>query len=281
MVTLIETTSGESTSSSYHGKLRQFGAMLDLHRQFRGKEQMLVVADTSKAEISAGGPAKFTHANQERWSVIAGGRDAAYETPLTTLGREIPEEFQEISEHRIQAALPDEVAAAVAQFVVLPDQYATLFPFIVGQLKHQDGKISRVNEVAASTVLLEFDRLPQELRRAFHYLEQKRVAKWIGVDEMEFALRLSRQTEEPEVGSLPVRPQLLTLAAIHHMQRVSRMSDEAVAQKVLEWNAQIARRLHSLANRHSLTVNNGVFTQQGTIYKHLPEEDRSYLGNYA
>lgn len=268
-------------TSSYGHKLRQFGAMLDLHRRRRvGHQQVaeiLITTDTSKVESSAGAARGFTDAGRERWSVLAGGRDAELETPQTTLGREVGEEFLEVADSHLDGQLPAEVRAA-ALAAVLPEECGYLFPFIVGQLKIKPGEPLKVNEVAAATLTVEFDQLPAELQRAFGYLERRRLARWVGVAELAAALQLSRQLNEPRLNHLPVRPQLLTMAAIHQLQLVNGYSQEAVAAEVLGWNAEIARRLHRLARRHGVSVNNGVFTTRGTIYQNLPPGDRAYLG---
>lgn len=280
MVTLVEhatTAPVEPAKNGYHHKLRQFGAMLDIHRRHRGQEQILVVSDISKAEISAGTSRRFTEAGQERWAVFAGGRDDAAELPVTTLERELTEEFDEAAERR-GLTLPAEVQAAVQSTLQLPEQYGYLFPFIVGQLKHEPGKPLKINEIAASTVSIEFDQFAPELQRAFGYLQQKRLATWIGLDKLTQAFQYARVLHDPKVDQMPVRPQLLTMAMIHAMQQVNGYSDEAVANVVLSWNSSIASQLHRLAKKHQVVVNNGVFTQRGTIYKNLPEEDRAYLG---
>lgn len=280
MVTLLEQSTAHvhtAPTHGYHHKLRQFGAMLDIHRNFRGKEQILVVSDVSKEEISAGTSRRFTKAGEERWAVFAGGRDEASELPITTLQREVTEEFAEMAE-RHDETLPEEVKAVVQNVINFPDKYGYLFPFIVGQVKHEPSKPLKVNEIAASTVSVEYDQLAPELRRSFDYLRQRRLATWIGVDKLTHAFYVARAYGEPKVDQLPVRPQLLTMAMIHSMQHVNNYSDEAVAREVLSWNAKIAGQLHRLARKHDVPVNNGVFTQRGTIYKNLPEEDRAYLG---
>lgn len=279
MVTLFEAPT--TAYSSYQAKLRQFGAMLDIHRTHQGVPEILMVTDRSKAEASAGGTARFTKAGEERWSVMAGGRDAAFESPIDTLNREVTEEFDEIAEGHLDEPLPAEIVTAVQSAVMLPESHVSLYPFIVGQLKFDDEqptKLVKINEVAASTVVVEFDQLPSELRNAFSYLEKNRVAKWVGVERLVEAFHLTQVLQDSRVDQQPVRPQFLTMAAIHAMQFVNNFSEEAIEQLVLKWNKQRAGQLHRLAKKHQMIVNNGVFTQRGTIYQNLSTEDRQYLG---
>jgi len=267
-----------TSSSSYHHKLRQFGAMLDVYRQMSGREEMLVVADTSKEEISSGGPWLFTESNEERWSVFAGGRDEEYETPGDTLARELREEFEELAERKQIDSFPAEVQSAIHGLFELPEAEAALIPFIVGQLKRKPDQPLQINEVAAASHVIPYDQFPLSMRRAFDHLVQLNFAKWIGIDELADALLISRALGNPHVGELQVRPQLLTLAKLHSLQKVHHVSDEAVEQMVLGWNSEVATQLTRLAVQHNVKINNGVFTDNGEIDTNLPTEDRAYLG---
>lgn len=275
---VVQSEASTLAVSSYHHKLRQFGAMLDVHREMRGREEMLVVADTSKKEISAGGPWIFTAENEERWSVFAGGRDEESEGPQDTLVRELQEEFDELSQRKQIDSFPAEIQAAIHGLVALPAAEAALVPFIVGQLKQKPDQPLQINEVAASSVVIPYDQFPSPLRRAFDHLVQLNFAKWIGIDELADALTISRVFGNPHVGSLAVRPQLLTLAKLHALQKIDHVSDEAVERQVLGWNSEIATHLTALARRHGVTINNGVFTDDGRVDPNLSMEDRQYLG---
>src|SRR6185369_11649041 len=97
MVTALENASlAAQAFTSPVEELRHYGAMLDVHRRFGHRHEMLLVTDLSKAEASAGVGTRFTRAGKESWSVFAGGRDLTHETPTDTLDREIGEEILEI-----------------------------------------------------------------------------------------------------------------------------------------------------------------------------------------
>ncbi len=257
-------------------KLRQFGAMLDIHRHRQRKPEIFVVQDSSKSEIAAGGARRFTPAGQERANLFAGGRDTPQEMPSVTLVRELGEEFSETFDRAGLLLIPSEIQVAIKE-AVLPVEQLALLPFIVGQIKQQESGI-RVDEIAVTTLVVEYDSFSPELQRAFQYLVKNRLAQWIGVDRLAEALELSRLTNDPRVDGLAVRPQLLTVGMLHQLQYVNRVDDDQVAAQVLQWNRSAARRLHGLAKLNGVSVNNGVFTQRGTIRQKLPDIDRIFLG---
>lgn len=276
-------------------ELRQMGAQLFVTRR-RGMgtgsqpaqfHEVLLVEDTSKAEVAAGLVHGFTRAGEPRRHVFAGGRQRDpdsqnAETVGQTVRREWLEELEELSgelEPIITASILGLPESTFEQTI----HRQQLYPFVVGQrveaVSPQGTRQTvAINEVTATTVYLDFDELPLELRRALEACVANGQGEWRTFQELVQAFWTADVTREYEVGGHLVRPWLLTGAMIYHWQHAPGFEPDKVISQIQRWNSVAYGYLVGCATVAGIEVNNGNMGTDGKVMTGLPAEDYRYLG---
>lgn len=262
------------------------------HQHGRSHEEVLLVDDCSKAEVSAGLPNRFTRPHETRWHIFSGGRQVSDQTSQPESSTEtLRREWLEEHEGELQAmglwtqTAVQEIATALEDVTVNGGQDQQFYPYVVGQrgvwaVPSEAGKPvgeKVINEVAATTVYLDFDTLPFVLQRELDNLTQAGKAWWVGLSTLVDAFTVAQATADFKVSGREVRPQLLTAALIYHWQQQPDWDPGYYQYIVEKWNRRAYRFLARTAKQEGIPLTNGTMTTRGSVRLGLPTEDYLYL----
>jgi hypothetical protein len=260
--------------------------------QGESQEQLFVVEDSPKEEFSAGLPNRFTygHGHGQPLHVFAGGRQIdTYTGQPESITRTARREW--VEEHTgewaamglLTNAVLDEITNAVNKVPLLTGgEHQQFYPFIVGQRgvratpEHPRGE-RVLNEVAATTLYVEFDSLPFELQRELENLIESKKAQWLNFTTLVQAFTLAQVMPEPKVNNRIVRPQLLTAAMIYHWQQQPDWEPDLYRPLVEKWNRRAYGFLNRESKRTGQPIVNGTMTTRGSVRQNLPAGDYEFL----
>ncbi len=227
-------------------------------RKSQGQEQVLLVKDHAKIEISTG----FSHWMQKShpvYSLPGGGRAYANngqsENLSQTLTRELSEEL--------------ELPISLDRIPLLRQA----FPFIAGQLSSQ-----KVNEFAVTSAVVWYDFLPREVQKTLEQkMAQETVAWWSLLDLVQVFRLLQYRPRLIEKTQF-TRPQTLTAAWLWHLELVAGESQDSIKQRLIPKNHALHGLIYDKAASMDLPVNNGCFTNGGDVkLTRLTQRDRQFL----
>lgn len=260
---------------------RLMGALWLITRCQQGIEEILLVTDENKSEVSAGLSGRFTSSGEIRWGLMGGGRQEASngrkETRTQTLLRELEEELQEVL-LRAKMGLAPEAIESLYNSTFENAVQRTIYPFLVGQLVTTETAVTGVNEIAAAIDEIQIDSLPRELRTEIVKAVESWEAQWIPLPQLESAFDQAQMLQEGiEVGiqGIGIRPQVLTAAKIKAMNQ--EQDPAVVAFEVQRWNRQLKRYLQHTAKQHGVRVKNGAIGVWGMPKAGLAQSDYEFL----
>lgn len=243
-----------------HEELRQMGGLAEVIRDYSGHQQILHIIDARKTEV-AGGFSRWFRGDGVALNPMGGGRgtdeNGLPESLETTLSAETNEEL----------GVEIDIASLTTR--------QQIHPFIAGQL---DAKNNRINQFAVTSLQLQWDELPAEVRHDIEKKMNKGEAFWLNVALLVNLFECMYQGKHfPK--NLITRPQALTAAMIWHLEDDKKMAEDDLIKWITKINQGTHGFIYAQARANKLKINNGAFTSQGELVspQSMTPEDQAFL----
>lgn len=238
---------------------RHAGAMLLIHND----QDVFALLEKSKEELAVGFPPVFFQALPETLSTIAGGRDAD-ETTQETLERETQEELSEAGIDGISG-------------IALPENNSKQpYPFIVAQKRNVGTKSELIDEVAVTSVHVNWAELDPLLQEMLARTIELGKGKWIPLEKLHQAFLALRNSEMNVAHA--ARPQFLVAATLYYLEKIRNWDRARVSALVRAMNHRMVDTVIKNPQVVGTTpVNNGVFNPSGLMSEYLSQQEKVYL----